>query len=329
MRRASRFDLVCLLVFIILLVIGCSSCSSNSRTQPKTVKTVAFISNSSASFWSAVRRGCERADVELPDVDVAFKMPFGGTAVEQDRLIQEALNRDNADAIAISPIDPVNQRNSINNAAKKSLVITQDSDAPDSDRVLYIGADNFDAGRQAGELVKNALPRGGKIAVFVGRREAQNAQDRFQGLRRSLEGSKIEIIGLFVDNNDRLQARDNAARAINEHHDLCGLVGLWSYNGPAILEAVRSAKKVGKIKIICFDAETETLEGIKQGAIFGTVAQRPFVYGYQGIQLLAKILNGDRSVIPENRKIFIPPLVIQQSNIDEYRSKTNRMISGK
>jgi ribose transport system substrate-binding protein len=293
------------------------------------VKTVTFISNTSSDFWKIVRKGCEKADAELPDVAVTFKMPFGGTAVEQNRIIDESLTKDDSDAIAISPSNPAEQKNSINKAAKRVVVITQDSDAPDTDRVLYIGADNIAAGRQAGELIKKALPQGGKIMVFVGRSEAQNAQERFQGLKEALQGTKVEVVDLITDNTDRVRAKDNAAEAMEKHADLAGLVGLWSYNGPAILQAVKNANKVGKVKIVCFDEEKETLDGVKDGSIFGTVAQQPFEYGYQGVQVIAKILKGDRSVIPDSKKIFIPPVVLQKNNVEEFRTKLNQLIAAK
>ena len=62
------------------------------------------------------------------------------------------------------------------------------------------------------------------------------------------------------------------------------------------------------------------------GAIFGTVAQQPFEYGYQAVQAAAKLLRGDRSVIPEGKKIFIPTIVIQRDNVDEFRDKMNKLL---
>jgi ribose transport system substrate-binding protein len=307
---------------------GCSS-SPPAEKPPKAIKTVVFISNTSSDFWKIVRKGCEKADAELPEVAVTFKMPFGGTAAEQNRMIDESLTKDDADAIAISPTNPAEQKATINKAAKRAVVITQDSDAPDTDRLLYIGADNVAAGRQAGDLVKKALPQGGKIMVFVGRSEVQNAQERFQGLKEALQGSKVEVIDLMTDNTDRVRAKDNAAEAMEKHPDLAGLVGLWSYSGPAILQAVKNANKVGKVKIVCFDEEKETLDGIKDGSIFGTVAQQPFEYGYQGVQVIAKILKGDRSGIPESKKIFIAPVVLQKNNVEEFRAKLNQLIAAK
>jgi ribose transport system substrate-binding protein len=106
------------------------------------------------------------------------------------------------------------------------------------------------------------------------------------------------------------------------------MVGLWSYNGPAILQALRPEGALGKIKIVCFDDDRETLAGIKEGSIFGTVAQQPFEYGYQTVQAAAKLLRGDRSVIPESNTILIPTVVVQRSDVDEYSKKLNQLLGG-
>jgi len=287
---------------------------------------VAFITNTTSDFWKIVRKGCEKADAELPDVKVAFKTTNTGTIEEQNGLIRQALDRDDADAIAISPIDPAGQKRVINDAAKRALVITQDSDAPDSDRALYLGADNRVAGRQAGELIRKALPQGGKIMVFVGKREVQNAQERFEGLKESLQGSNVEIIDLMTDDANPASARENAYQTLKKYPDIAGMVGLWSYNGPSIVQALKPEGKLGTIKIVCFDDERETLAAIKEGAIFGTVAQQPFEYGYQAVKTAAKILKGDRSVIPGNKRIFIPTVVIQRNNVDEYSKKLDQLL---
>ena len=322
MKRSIQCRLVCALA----LVLGLSlSCASPSRP-PKTIKTVAFITNSTSDFWRVARKGCEKADAELPDVTVAFKTANTGTIEEQNGLVRQALDRDDADAIAISPIDPAAQKKVINDAAKRTFVMTQDSDAPDTDRALYLGADNRAAGRQAGELIKQALPDGGKIMVFVGKREVQNAQDRFEGLKESLQGSKVEIVDLMTDDANPINARDNAYEALKKYPDIAGMVGLWSYNGPAIVQALKPEAKLGKVKIVCFDDEQETLAAIKEGTIFGTVAQQPFEYGYQAVKTVAQILKNDRSAIPGNKMIFVPTVVIQRNNVDDYKKKLDQLL---
>jgi ribose transport system substrate-binding protein len=322
LKRSIQRTSVCVVAVTLGLVVSCAS----PPKPPKAIKTIAFITNSSSDFWKVARKGCEKADAELPDVTVAFKTTNSGRTEEQNGLIRHALDAEEADAIAISPIDPVAQRTVINNAAKRALVVTQDSDAPDTDRAVYLGADNRAAGRQAGELIKKALPQGGKIMVFVGKREVQNAMDRFEGLKESLQGSKVVIIDLMTDDADAVNARNNAYQALKKNPDIAGMVGLWSYNGPAIVQALRPEGKLGKIQIVCFDDQRDTLTAIKDGSIFGTVAQQPFEYGYQTVKTAAQILRGDRSVIPANKTIFIPTTVIQKNNVDEYSKKLDQLL---
>jgi ribose transport system substrate-binding protein len=324
MKRSVQLIFVCAVAIALGLAISCSS-SPPTKTQ-KPVKMVAFITNSTSDFWKIARKGTEKADTELTDVAVAFKTTNTGAVDEQNGLVRHALDVEEADAIAISPIDPTAQKTVINNAAKRALVITQDSDAPDTDRALYIGADNRAAGRQAGDLIKKALPQGGKIMVFVGKREVQNAKDRFEGLKEALQGSNVVVIDLMTDDADAGNARNNAYEALKKNPDIAGMVGLWSYNGPAIVQALRPEGKLGKIQIVCFDDDRETLAAIKDGSIFGTVAQQPFEYGYQTVKAAEQILKGDRSVIPANKTIFIPTVVIQKNNVDDYSKKLDQLL---
>ena len=324
MKRSVQLTFVCAAAIALGLAISCSS-PSPTKTQ-KPVKMIAFITNSTSDFWKIARKGTEKADTELTDVAVAFKTTNTGAVDEQNGLVRHALDVEEADAIAISPIDPTAQKTVINNAAKRALVITQDSDAPDTDRAIYIGADNRAAGRQAGDLIKKALPQGGKIMVFVGKREVQNAKDRFEGLKEALQGSNVVVLDLMTDDADAGNARNNAYEALKKNPDIAGMVGLWSYNGPAIVQALRPEGKLGKIQIVCFDDDRETLAAVKDGSIFGTVAQQPFEYGYQTVKAAEQILKGDRSVIPANKTIFIPTVVIQKNNVDDYSKKLDQLL---
>ena len=320
------------LVIFLQIVIVAVSCKTNAptttgnstgNTAGKNFK-LAFVTNNASDYWTIARKGVEKADAELNDVTVDFRLPGEGTAAEQKRIIDDLVSTGIA-GIAISPVDPDNQTQLINDTAKKALVITQDSDAPKSDRALYIGTDNVAAGRQAGELVKEALPNGGKIMVFVGKSDARNAAERFQGLKEALQGSKVEILDIRTDDTDRARAKSNAADTLVKYPDIAGLVGLWSYNGPAILNAVKDAGKVGQVKIVCFDEEDETLTGVKDGSIFATVVQQPFEFGYQSVKLMAQILGGDKSAIPANKQINVPTLVIKKDSVEEFQKKINQL----
>jgi ribose transport system substrate-binding protein len=280
---------------------------------------LAFITNNTTDFWTIAKRGVEKADAELPDVTVEFRLG-DGTAAGQKRIVDDLLAV-GVDGIAISPVDPANQIAMLNDVAQRAIVFTQDSDAPDSKRECYVGTDNVAAGRQAGELIKEALPAGGKIALFVGKLDARNAQDRLQGIKEAIAGTKIEILDIRTDDTDEVRAKANVSEMLVAHPDVAGLVGLWSYNGPAIISAVKDAGKVGAVKIIAFDEDDETLTGVKSGAIIGTVVQQPYEFGYQAITLLAKAVNGDRSGIPASHQLFVPTQVIRQNTVDDFRSK--------
>ena len=287
-------------------------------------KRLAFVTNNASDFWTIARKGVEKADSELPDVTAEFKIPPDGTAGEQKRIVDDLLAV-GVDGIAISPVDPDNQTQLINEVAKKTLVFTQDSDAPTSDRACYVGTDNVAAGRQAGELIKEALPQGGKIMVFVGKLDARNAAERLQGIKEALGGSNVSIIDTRTDDADRVRAKSNVADTLVKHPEVAALVGLWSYNGPAIVNAVRDAGKIGQIKIIAFDEEDETLAGVKDNSIFGTVVQQPYEFGYQAIKLMAAALAGDRSRIPANKQLFVPTKIIKRDNVEEFTRQINQL----
>lgn len=141
--------------------------------------TVAFVTNGIASFWVIAEVGARQA-AEDYNVNLEVRMPPNGIG-DQKRMMEE-LQTLEVDGIAVSPIDPANQTELLNDAAEQTHLITHDSDAPQSNRLCYVGMSNYDAGRMCGELVKEAMPGGGSIMIFVGRIEQDNARLRRQGL---------------------------------------------------------------------------------------------------------------------------------------------------
>src|SRR5476651_602942 len=275
--KFNQFKFLAAALALAIVTFGCgkketadNSSSGNAAAPGKKLK-LAFVSNNASPFWTEARTGCNDAAKELGNVDVDFRIPSTGTAAEQQQILDDLLAK-GIDGIAASPIDPANETDFLNKVADSTLFITTDSDAPKSKRVCYIGTDNVAAGVEAGKLIKQALPDGGKIMVFVGTLDAQNAKDRYAGIKQELAGSKVEIIDVRTDETDRARAQKNVEDTLVKYPDIAALVGLWSYNGPAILNAVKTSNKVGAVKIICFDEEAETLAGIASGAIYATVA---------------------------------------------------------
>ena len=318
-------------------VAGCNSATDTGATATTTTtdangapvsggKTLklAFVTNNASDYWTVARKGVEKAEKELPNVTVDVQLPGQGTAAEQTQLVNDLLAK-GIDGMAISPVDPANQTDMLNKAADQALVFTQDSDAPGSKRTCYIGTDNVAAGRQAGEQLKKALPNGGKVMFFVGKIDAQNAADRYKGMLEAIKGTKITAVDVRTDDTDRAKAKSNVSDALVKYPDLAACVGLWSYNGPAILSAVKDANKIGKVKIVCFDEEDDTLSGVKSGAISATIVQQPFEFGYLSIINMSKYLNGDKSVVPASQQITVETKAIDKSNVDGFRANLNKL----
>ena len=315
---------------VVSLLIGGATCNREAQDSGK--PRIAFVTNGVAAFWTIAQTGVQRAGRDF-DADVSVHMPAEGIS-DQKRIVQDLLTM-GVDGIAISPIDPANQADLINEAARSAKVVTHDSDAPDTDRLVYIGIDNYQAGRLCGQLVKEAIPDGGKIMILVGRMEQDNARRRRQGLLdeilgrpsdpdrydppgRVLRNEKYAIMGTLTDQFDRAKAKANAEDAMSRFPDLAALVGLFAYNPPLILEAVRQAGRAGEIAVVGFDEADQTLQAIQDGVMYGTVVQDPYGYGYESVRVLAALVRGDRTVIPPGGFLDIPARQIRRDSVAEF-----------
>lgn len=314
----------------------------DSRSAKK--PTLAYVTNGIASFWVIAEAGARKGGEDF-DADVEVRMPPDGVA-DQRRMLEELLTL-GVDGIAVSPIHSTNQNDILNRCAAETNLITQDSDAPESNRICYVGMSNYDAGRLCGELVKEALPDGGAIMIFVGRIEQDNARLRRQGVidelldrphdpRRApdpaadvIKGEKYTILGTRTDGFNFSNAKSLGEDALTAYPEMNGMVGLFAYNSPYLLEALKSAGKLGQVQLIGFDEQDETLQAIKDGHCFGTVVQNPFEYGYQSMRILAGLARDDRSVLPENNFLNIPARKIRRDNVDEYWTELKKLVSGK
>jgi len=329
------------MAFLCFLIAGCSQDRSDETESTQRPK-VAYITNGIASFWTFAEKGAKDAAQEF-GADVNIQMPANGVE-DQKRICQDLLAQ-GIDGIAISPIDPDNQGDLLTEIGQRTNMITHDSDAPDSDRLCYIGMDNYTAGRMCGELVKEAMPEGGSVMIFVGRLGQANSRLRRQGVidelmdrepdesrydepsAGAIKGEKYTILDTRTDGFDFGKAKAQAQDAVAKYDDLGCMVGLFAYNPPLMLDAVREAGKVGKIKIVAFDEHDRSLQGIQEKEIYGTVVQNPYKYGYESVRVLAGLAEGDTSVIPENKILYIPARQIRNDNVEAFQAELQRLLS--
>jgi ribose transport system substrate-binding protein len=287
-------------------------------------KTLVFVANGASDFWKAAEAGVKKANAELPNYEMQFKYPSQSSAAIQQRLMDDLVAA-GVSGIMVSAVDPKTETEALAKIAKETLLLTTDSDAPKSGRVAYIGSSNVEAGKQVGEILKNALPDGGKCMAFVGLPGADNAKERIEGIKDVIKGTKIEIVDVRADDIDMARAKRNVEDTLTAHPEVNCMLGIYSYNIPQIYQALKEAGQLGKITVTGFDDDPITLGGIKEGTVVGTVVQQPFLWGYEGMKDMAKILEGDTSFIPSDGLIIIPTKVVDKSSVDEYAKELAKM----
>lgn len=275
---------------------------------------IGVVTNCTADFWSLCEAGANKAAAEY-GVDLQFRQPEKAFDANAQMPIVEAWAKQGLDGIAVSVIDPDGQTEDLSRIAKKVPLVTMDNDADRTGRKCYVGIDNYEAGKAAGRLLKKALPNGGTIAVFIGSTKSANAKARTQGVFDELAGEKdakgtdgthpqkpdleVRTFGKEVKYHliDRAAKEDgspdNAQKTVGavlarvKGLPNLGMVGLYAYNPPAILNEAKAKSMAKDIKIVGFDEDWETLKGIAAGEIEGTVVQDPFAYGYESVKALA------------------------------------------
>jgi len=273
---------------------------------------VAFVTNNPEDFWTIAEKGAQDAAAKH-GVEVIFRKPEKGDAGIQRDIVNELVAK-GVKGIAVSVINPEEQTESLKQVAGKTNLLTVDNDATESGRLCYIGTDNYEAGKAVGRLVKEVMPNGGTIAIFVGQITPINARLRFQGVVDELAGQKdakgptygkytLYKNEAITDNASRATCLDNAKDAIEKLSgagNVC-MVGLWAYNAPAILEAAKSKNALERVKIVSFDEYPDTLAAIDKGEVYATVVQDPYNFGYKAVELMAEMAKtGDKSAVTKN-----------------------------
>lgn len=146
--------------------------------------------------------------------------------------------------------------------------------------------------------------------------------------RFPLTAGKYTVLGILTDNQDNAKAKENAETTLLRHPDIACMVGLWSQNTPMILAGLRSSDAMGKVKVVGFDEHAETLQGIRDGVVHGTIVQQPYVFGYRSVQWLTQIARGEPVDVPESGLVFIPHRTIDAENVQDYAEELEAIRSG-
>ncbi|HEX4144071.1 MAG TPA: substrate-binding domain-containing protein [Pirellulales bacterium] len=283
----------------LVMVIGCGG--------PREKRVVVLI-NGNSPYWDAVRAGMVAGEREFKLGDAGLKAVMemnDGTAAGQISKLRQFASQSDIVAVAVSPLDANNQAvaDAMRQLKERGVyVITLDGDLDRKRfrdaRQFYLGTNNYAAGGQAGICARNLVPDGGDYVDFVGRTGAQNAIDRMDGVKAAC-GDKLHERDRMPDDMDRTKAKDNVRNALRNFPDVKLLIGIWSYNAPAIVQVVEETGKRKELKIVTFDAEKMAIDQMGDGMIDAMVVQNPYEIGYQCTRLLKALVQDDKATVAE------------------------------
>lgn len=263
-----------------------------------------FVTNTYSDWWAAVEKGMDDGAAKF-GAQAQMRKNLKGETARQIELLEEALSLDDVKGVAVSVVDAKAQGvakvlKRLKDAGK--VVITIDSDLAEASHDLrraYIGTNNRKAGEAAGKAALALRPEGGKVAVFVGIPSAANAVERREGFFAGA-GDKFTQAEVFADKVDKKLAGDNVQIAVSKFPDLGVLLGLWSYNAPAIASYVASAPDVRKkLNVVTFDLDENAIPQVESGLIDATVCQNPYEMGYRAVRLLKAMIEDDKATVSE------------------------------
>ena len=274
-----------ILVVLSMVLVACGPEATTPPEEAKPVKIV-VIGKSVHPYWSNVEKGVIAAGNDL-GVETVFFVPPKEDVTAQTQTMETYIAQ-GVTGIAIAPSDPNALEPVMKKAADAGIFVTT-LDTPPVDNsvsLVYIGTNNFSAGKIAGETMADLLPDGGKVGIGRGSDTALNALQRTDGFLEGIAGANIEALEPVNDKEDAATALQLANSVISANPDLAGAFGVYAYNGPAWATAIKEANAVGKIKLVCFDATTDIINGIKEGVIDATVAQREYDMGYKSVEVI-------------------------------------------
>ena len=302
----SKLFMIVALLTIISLVVGCAPRPAATEApagpanpyakalEDKTI-TIAWIPKALGNpVFETGKVGAETKAAELTEkgpykVEIVYTGSVNSDIAEQARVVEDTVSK-GVDAIGISCNEPKGCEAPINAAVAAGIpVMTWDSDSPDSQRFTYLGVDNEEGGKAAAELLKAALPEGGKVALLTGVPGAANLEARIKGFKEGIAGSNLEVVTTVASNDDINTGVQLVEETMQKYPDLKGwfFVGLWPlFAKEGSMPLWEAASKAGTLKTVSFDTLPVELDFVKKGMVYGLVGQKYWGWGYDTVQMV-------------------------------------------
>lgn len=308
-----------------LAIIGLSSCQQPYHAPEE--RYIFIASNINLPYWQEAQAGLLDAAKQM-GVKAEFDGPEKFDPKEELSAFQKAMESKPA-GIMVSASRPELFHDAINAAIAVGIpVIAVDSDAPDTKRVMFIGTDNFRAGQESAKRLAQILQGKGQIAVILIPGQ-QNVDERMRGVTEALKKyPEIKVVQSIDDSGDPRVANDSVSNLLHGKTKIDGILALEASGGEGAAEAVHRQDLDGKIAIVAFDKDPETLDWIEKGVITATVTQKPYVMCYYSLKFADDLHHNAVHEFQDWRTAPTPPMptwvdtgtaIVDKTNVKAFR----------
>jgi ribose transport system substrate-binding protein len=246
-------------------------------------------------FWQAVRQGVDAAAKEL-----GTEVQVYGTDWEKDidgqiRIVEQAILL-RPKAIVLSATDyerlvPVARKI----RSEGIPLVLLDSGINGDEAESLIATDNVEAGRKAGDALKELLPDGGQVAILNFIKASSNAVERENGVLASLrEEGGFEILPTEYSDGLPDKAYEVVRSLLRRQPELAGIVALNEPSTVGAARAIQEAGAAGRVKLIGFDSSMSEIDYLEREVLQATVVQKPFNMGYLAIKTAMRAALGQK-----------------------------------
>jgi ribose transport system substrate-binding protein len=287
----------------IVLTMLCLAAFSRGHTADS--YTIAVIPKGTThEFWKSINAGAVKAQRELTaqgtKVDVIWKGPLREDDRDQQIQVVENFMTRQVSAIVLAPLDSKALVRPVHNAVQAGVsVVVMDSDLKSDEYVSFVATDNYKGGRLAGEEMGKLL--GGKGNVILLRYQVGSAstEARESGFLDALK-AKYPDVKIISSDQHAGATRELAYQASQNLLNRYGreVNGIFCPNEPPTIAMTKALRDIGlaggKVKMIGFDAGSQSVTDMKNGDVQALVVQNPLLMGYLGVMTAVKHLRGEK-----------------------------------
>ncbi len=307
------------LVLVLLVALLLGACQRGAEQTGGGRQRIALVMKTANNpFFIEMQKGAEEAAKRL-NVELVVQAAEREVDVEKQMQIVENLIQTRVAALCVTPSGSREIVPAIDKANRANIPVVIVDTRVDAKALsesggkvaTFIGSDNYEGGKIAGEFLAKRLGGKGKVAVLEGIPGHETGDSRLRGFRDALKATPgIEIVASQTANWERDQGFNVFQNILQSHPDVQAVFACSDLMALGAVEAIAAAKKTGQIAVVGFDATSEARDAITKGTMDASVAQSPAQMGALAVENALKLLRGEQV----NPEFVVPIKLINKEN---------------